>query len=125
MLRGKRAPRSDLGAMFLFSRAEEGAQVAESLLVMRYLALAADYDGTLARHGEVAKRTVDALEQLKATGRKLILVTGRTLDRLLEIFPRIDVFDHVVAENCALLYRPTMRAHKRIAVALPASLLRQ
>lgn len=42
---------------------------------MRYLALATDYDGTLAHHGRVDAATHEALAQLAATGRKLILVT--------------------------------------------------
>lgn len=73
---------------------------------MRFVALATDYDGTLAHHGEVPPRAVDALDRFAATGRKLILVTGRELDELLGIFPQIDRFDLVVAENGALLYTP-------------------
>src|SRR5437763_2472592 len=73
---------------------------------MRYLALATDYDGTLAADGRVAGDTIAALERLRATGRKLILVTGRELDDLVRVFPRVDLFERVVAENGALLYRP-------------------
>jgi hypothetical protein len=73
---------------------------------MRFVALATDYDGTLAHHGTVAPYAVAALERLSATGRKLILVTGRELDELLGVFPEIDRFDRVVAENGALLYTP-------------------
>ncbi len=49
---------------------------------MRYVALAADYDGTLATHGSVGSGKLSALERLLATGRKLVLVTGRELDDL-------------------------------------------
>ncbi len=84
---------------------------------MRYLALAADYDGTLATNGLVPERTVAALERLVASGRKLILVTGRVLPDLLEIFPRLDLCERVVAENGALLYRP---ASKELEVLAPA-----
>ncbi len=73
---------------------------------MRYLALAVDYDGTLAKDGRVARATVHALEQVAASGRRIVLVTGRELPELLELFPEIGVFDRVVAENGALLYRP-------------------
>src|SRR4051812_593925 len=73
---------------------------------MHYLALATDYDGTLAHHGEVDGPTIDALVHLRASGRALILVTGRVLDELRAVFPRLDLFDRVVAENGALLYRP-------------------
>ena len=39
---------------------------------MRYLALACDYDGTLASEGRVAPETVAALERLRASGRQLL-----------------------------------------------------
>src|SRR5581483_2980774 len=46
---------------------------------MRYYALATDYDGTLASQGRVDDATLAALERLKRSGRKLIMVTGRVL----------------------------------------------
>jgi HAD superfamily hydrolase (TIGR01484 family) len=79
---------------------------------MRYLALACDYDGTLASEGTVAPATVAALERLRQTGRKLVLVTGRDLPDLLQVFPGVEIFDQVVAENGALLYRPDTREEK-------------
>ena len=79
---------------------------------MRYVALAADYDGTIATHGLVPLAVVDGLRRLGASGRKLVLVTGRELDELLAIFPQVSVFDRVVAENGALLYCPATRAAK-------------
>jgi HAD superfamily hydrolase (TIGR01484 family) len=69
------------------------------------LALASDYDGTLASDGRVDDITVAALERVRATGRKLILVSGRILADLKRV-PRIDLFDVVVAENGAVLYQP-------------------
>src|SRR5215813_2808909 len=86
---------------------------------MRYLALAVDYDGTLAQDGIVAPPTLTALERVAASGRKLILVTGRELAELLGIFPRIDLFDRVVAENGALLYRPASKESELLAHAPP------
>lgn len=76
---------------------------------MRYLALAADYDGTLASDGAVYPDTVAALERLVASGRKLILVTGRILPELLEIFPQVSLCELVVAENGGVLYRPATK----------------
>ncbi|HUR71086.1 MAG TPA: HAD family hydrolase [Candidatus Limnocylindrales bacterium] len=73
---------------------------------MRYLALACDYDGTLAHDGTISETTIAALENLLASGRKLILVTGRELDDLLKVCPRCDLFEWIVAENGCLLYRP-------------------
>src|ERR1043165_1935017 len=84
---------------------------------MRYLALASDYDGTLARHGTVAEETLEALARFRHSGRKLVLVTGRELDDLEQVFPRLDLFDRVVAENGALLYRPSTKEEKVLAEA--------
>lgn len=82
---------------------------------MRYLAFATDYDGTLAKEGQVDETTLKALERLRESGRKLILVTGRHLEDLLESFPQIELFDQVVVENGAVLYRPETREEKALA----------
>ncbi len=82
---------------------------------MRYMALAADYDGTLAHHGRVSESTVAALEKLRGTGRKLIMVTGRELDDLSGAFPHLHLFDRVVAENGALLFHPASKEILRLA----------
>ena len=71
---------------------------------MQYFALATDYDGTLAEHGRVSETTLRALDELRQTGRKLILVSGRQLEDLIETFPGIKVFEAIVAENGAVLY---------------------
>ena len=71
---------------------------------MRYLALASDYDGTLATDGRVGETTLAALERLRSSGRSLLLVTGRQLDDLCDVFPQVDWFDCVVAENGAVIY---------------------
>src|SRR4051794_20274410 len=70
---------------------------------MRYLALASDYDGTLARHGVVDEQTVPALERLAQSGRKIVLVTGRELPDLESVLDRFDLFARIVAENGAVL----------------------
>lgn len=86
---------------------------------MRYLALASDYDGTLAANGCVDKETVAALERLQKSGRKFILVTGRELNELLQIFKQIHLCDLVVAENGALLYEPATREEKLLGTKPP------
>ena len=75
---------------------------------MRLRAFATDYDGTLASQGQVAPATLEALKRLKASGCKLLMVTGRELPDLRSVFPEIDLFDAIVAENGALLYRPNL-----------------
>ena len=87
---------------------------------MRFLALATDYDGTLASDGAVDLKTVVALRRLAATGRKLILVTGRQLNDLLRVFPEASIFDAVVAENGAVLHRPDSRDTRVLAPPPPA-----
>lgn len=73
---------------------------------MQYLALASDYDGTLATDGIVEPQTIDALIELKQLGIKLIMATGRRIGSLSEVFDRLAIFDLVVAENGALIYNP-------------------
>src|SRR4051812_38815558 len=84
---------------------------------MRYQVLACDYDGTIATHGVVDALTLAALERFVASGRTLILVTGRELGDLERIFPRLDLFTRIVAENGALLVHPATRAQRRLADA--------
>ncbi len=86
---------------------------------MRYHVLACDYDGTLAHNGRVEAATLAALERLLASGRQLVLATGRELGELLAVFPEIDLFTLVVAENGALLYKPSSKEDKLLARAPP------
>jgi HAD superfamily hydrolase (TIGR01484 family) len=86
---------------------------------VRYHALACDYDGTIATGGRVDDATLSALERLRASRRKLVLVTGRQLPDLLDILPRIDLFDRVVVENGAVLYRPHDRTEQALAEPPP------
>ena len=95
---------------------------------VRYLALAMDYDGTLAEQGTVRAETVAAVERVRKSGRRTVLVTGRELEDLKTVFDRFDLFDLVVAENGALLYRPQTREHTCLAEPPPpvlAARLRQ
>jgi HAD superfamily hydrolase (TIGR01484 family) len=82
---------------------------------MRYFCLTCDYDGTLARDGKVLPTTIDALKATRASGRMLALATGRELDDLLRVFPEAELFDRIVAENGAVLYRPASQEKKLLA----------
>lgn len=73
---------------------------------MQYSVLACDYDGTLAWDGVVDAKTTAALDRFRASGRRLLLVTGREMPDLQKVCPVLDRFDWIVAENGALLYRP-------------------
>src|SRR5688500_12223093 len=90
---------------------------------MRYLALAMDYDNTLATNGRVAEATRLALERLRASGRRAILVTGRRLDDLSAVCECTHIFDYVVAENGAVLYEPQSREITLLAEPPPGELV--
>ena len=70
-----------------------------------FRAVAIDYDGTLT--GAEEHPTADVLEavaEARAQGCRVVLVTGRILEELREVFPTCDrSFDAVVAENGAVL----------------------
>ena len=87
----------------------------------RFRALATDYDGTLAENGAVSPTTLAALKRFKARGGALVMVTGRILPELQEVFPDLGVFDLVVAENGALLYAPKSGAVRALAEPPPAA----
>ena len=63
---------------------------------MRYFALAADYDGTVATSGTLSHEVEAALERLRSSGRRAVLVTGRTFEELSSHRPNLDLFDSVV-----------------------------
>lgn len=90
---------------------------------MRYLALATDYDGTLAHDSHASEEVMDALRRFKASGRRLILVTGRVLPELERIFPDLYLFDSIVAENGALLYWPDEDREEILAESVPETFL--
>ena len=77
---------------------------------MKYLALATDYDGTIACDGTVDDDTAFALQGARSAGLSLILVTGRELADLFNTFPHARLFDRIVAENGAVLYEIACRA---------------
>ena len=91
---------------------------------MRYLALATDYDGTLATDGRVEEETLAALGRLRDSGRRLIMVTGRQLDDLLNVFPHLDLFEQVVVENGALLYQPAIGEEKLLGEPPPKEFIK-
>jgi hydroxymethylpyrimidine pyrophosphatase-like HAD family hydrolase len=88
---------------------------------LKFSALATDYDGTIAQHGDVDIPTQEALRRWKDSGHKLILVTGRELPDLSRVCPFVPLFDRVVAENGALLYEPATGRKQILAAAPPTA----
>jgi hydroxymethylpyrimidine pyrophosphatase-like HAD family hydrolase len=84
---------------------------------MRYLALALDYDGTAASDGKLSDAASSAIERLRTSGRRVVLVTGRRIGDLLRVLPRSTLFDLIVAENGAVIYDP--RSREQIPLAAP------
>jgi hydroxymethylpyrimidine pyrophosphatase-like HAD family hydrolase len=82
---------------------------------MRYHILATDYDGTIAHNGAVPDDVVEALERFIGSGRKLVMVTGRELPDLMRVFPHLELFELVVAENGAVLHTPKTRENTALA----------
>ena len=82
---------------------------------MYVICLATDYDGTLAHDGVVEPATVEALVRFRRSGRRVVLVTGRELPDLAQVFPRLDLFDRIVAENGALLFNPATKQERPLA----------
>lgn len=73
---------------------------------MHYRAIATDYDGTLAKDGQVDAATMTALRRYQDAGGKLLMVTGRELSDLQRAFPELTMFDGAVVENGAVFYDP-------------------
>lgn len=84
---------------------------------MRYVCLTCDFDGTIARDGLVQQSTLEAVEKVRASGRKLILATGRQLEDLVKVFPEVRMFDRIIAENGGVLYRPASKEQVALAEA--------
>lgn len=80
-----------------------------------YHVLVCDYDGTLATDGRVDEATTAALERVRASSRKLVMVTGRQVPDLVRVFPEIELFDLVVAENGGVLFRPLSGTERTLA----------
>lgn len=92
---------------------------------MRYLALASDYDGTLAHDSHVSEETWAAIERLKASGRKFILVTGREMPELESVFPKHALCDAIVAENGALIRYPAEGREEVVGEPPPEAFMTQ
>src|ERR1700730_2033497 len=74
---------------------------------MSWRILACDYDGTLADDGVLTDPTAAALDRFRAAGGRLVMVTGRELSDLQSVCRVLDKFEWIVAENGALLDRPS------------------
>ena len=89
---------------------------------MKCSVLACDYDGTLAHDGVLDDITAAALDRFRTSGGRLLMVTGRELPDLQSVCQVLDRFDWIVAENGALLYRPSDNFSKLLCSPASAEL---
>jgi len=76
---------------------------------MKFCVLALDYDGTIAENGKPHPSVMEAIQDARARGIVVVLLTGRILSDLKQVAGDLNVFDAVVAENGAVLAFPNGR----------------
>jgi hydroxymethylpyrimidine pyrophosphatase-like HAD family hydrolase len=86
---------------------------------MRYLALVTDYDGVVARDGRASPAALAAIDRLRSSGRRAILLTGRRLENLQQSFTDLSPFNYVVLENGAVVYDPRTRTETLLGAPPP------
>lgn len=86
---------------------------------MKLRVLALDYDGTIARDGALDASVRAAIDDLRAQGLVVVLVTGRILDDLRCLLGSLTLFDAVVAENGAVVAFPGAGRSMLLAPPVP------
>src|SRR6185295_10261207 len=86
---------------------------------MRFRVLALDYDGTIAEDGRVQPDVAAAIQDARAQGIAVLLVTGRRLDDLRRVAGDLTFADAVVAEGGAVVLYP--ESNRSFALAGPPS----
>ena len=90
---------------------------------MRFRLLACDYDRTIAVDAVVSEPVRQALREVRSSGRRLVLVTGRTLAELNDVFDAPRLFDRILVENGAALYDPAAASEQLLAPPVPRALV--
>src|SRR5487761_1577694 len=90
---------------------------------MRFLALALDYDGTIAQNDVLGDQMRQAIATLRARDIIVLIVTGRILSDLERVAGNLHFVDAVVAENGAVIYVPDSRYTQLLGEPPPAALL--
>jgi hydroxymethylpyrimidine pyrophosphatase-like HAD family hydrolase len=92
---------------------------------MKFLVLALDFDGTIARHDVLDPEVRKAIAELRGRGIVVIIVTGRILEDLRRVAGDLHFVDAVVAENGAVIAFPGSGYSTTLAQAPPAKLLEE
>jgi hydroxymethylpyrimidine pyrophosphatase-like HAD family hydrolase len=70
---------------------------------MKFLAIALDYDGTIASHDILDAKVREAIAEIRAKNIVVLIVTGRVMDDLRRVAGDLHFVDGVVAENGAVV----------------------
>jgi hypothetical protein len=81
--------------------------------------IALDYDGTTARHDTMGPLVREAIDNARARGIVVLLVTGRILSELRRVAGDLHFVDGVVAENGAILHFPESGHTTMLAPPVP------
>jgi hydroxymethylpyrimidine pyrophosphatase-like HAD family hydrolase len=88
-----------------------------------FRAIAVDFDGTLTAGDRPSQHVLEAVARTRRDGRRVLLVTGRILAELREVFADVDEwFDSIVAENGAVVSGP--RGTRRLAAPVDTRIRR-
>ena len=90
---------------------------------MRFLALALDYDGTIAQNDTLGDEMRQAIATLRARNIIVLIVSGRILSDLERVAGNLHFVDAVVAENGAVICIPDSRYTQLLGEPPPATLL--
>jgi hypothetical protein len=92
------------------------------VMIYYYRAVAVDYDGTLTEGTRPDDDVLDAVEELRAQGVRVVLCTGRVLEDLRALLPDVDMrFDGIVAENGAVALTPAT-GERDVTATVPVEL---
>jgi hydroxymethylpyrimidine pyrophosphatase-like HAD family hydrolase len=92
---------------------------------VKFLILALDYDGTIARDGVLDPEVRKAIAELRGRGIVVLLVTGRIIEDLRRVAGDLHFVDGVVGENGAVIEFPGSGYSTSLAQPPPTSLLNE
>lgn len=90
---------------------------------MKCLAVALDFDGTIAVNDQLDPGVREAIGSLRSANIVVLIVTGRILSELERVAGNLHFVDAVVAENGAVIHFPDSGYTKRLGDAPPDSLI--
>ncbi len=118
------APCGCFGSLSLIlGRQGRAWRLTKGVNIVKFLVLALDFDGTIARNDVLDPAVRKAIAELRGRGVVVILVTGRILEDLRRVTGGLHFVDAVVAENGAVIEFPDSGYSTTLAPAPPAEML--